>query len=107
MVKVMAETNIETSQEVEQAIEEALDGKPRADELAEMVAALQVRRATFEREREGAIDEARRKEWTSRIKEADKQIALLRQEQAITDFVERSVRVAANRAGLGDPDADW
>jgi hypothetical protein len=92
------------NEEVEQAIEEVLAGKPRADELAEMIAALEVRRATFERERAGAPDDARRKEWTQRLKEVDKQIGLLREEQAITDFVERSVRATANRPRPIDPD---
>lgn len=83
--------------EVEQAIAEVLAGKPRAEELAEMIAALEVRRATFERERDTATDEAKRREWEARLREVEKQIDILRQEQAITEFVENSVRVTVNR----------
>lgn len=86
----------EKNEAVEQAIDEVLEGKPRADELGEMIAALEVRRATFGRERDAA-GETKRAEWTRKIKEVDKQIALLREEQAITEFVERSVRVTVNR----------
>ena len=96
----------ETNDDVEQAIEEILEGKPRAEELAEMIAALEERRATFQREHDDATDEARRKERAARLKEVDKQIALLREEQAITDFVERSVRVAANRPRPGEVDGE-
>jgi len=88
------------SDEVEDAIDEVLQGKPRASELAEMVAALEVRRETFLRERDAASDAAGRKEWTARLREVDRQIDLLRQEQAITEFVENSVRVTANRPRL-------
>lgn len=87
----------ETMDYAERAVDEALAGDPRADELAEMIAALEVRRATLMRERDAAATEAARKEWMARIREAEKQIALLRQEQAITQFVERSVRAAATR----------
>src|SRR5579862_8899644 len=83
--------------EVEAAIGEVLAGKPRARELAEMGAALEVRRQTFLRERDTAADEARRKEWAARVREVDRQVEILRQEMAITEFVENSVRGAANR----------
>jgi hypothetical protein len=83
--------------DTDDAINQALDGNPRAEELAEMVAALEVRRSTFERELESASGDADRKEWTQRIREVNKQIAILKQEMAITDFVEKSVKVAANR----------
>jgi hypothetical protein len=91
--------------ETDEAIEDVLEGKPRAEELAEMVAALRVRRETFERERASAKDEAGRRDWAARIREVDRQIELLRQEQAITEFVENSVRVTVNRPRLNfDPD---
>jgi hypothetical protein len=83
--------------DTENAIDEALEGKPRSGELAEMISALELRRQTFERERKAAAEEEQRKSWTQRINEVDRQIQLLRQEMAITDFVERSVRVAASR----------
>jgi len=83
--------------ETDDAIDQALDGSPRADELAEMVAALEVRRSTFARELESAAGDSARKEWSQRIREVDKQIKILRQEMAISEFVEKSVRVTVNR----------
>ena len=86
--------------ETQDAIDQALEGGPRANELAEMVAALEVRRETFARERDTATDDAGRKEWSQRVREVDKQIKVLRQEMAITEFVEKSVRVTVNRPRL-------
>ncbi len=86
--------------DTEQAIDEFLEGRPRAQELAEMIAALQVRRETFQRERDAATTDERRKEWASRIKEVENQIRILREEQAITGFVEDSIRVTVNRTRL-------
>ena len=83
--------------ETEEAIGEALGGNPRAVELAEMIAALEVRKETFERERGVAPGDEAKKSWAQRINEVDRQIQMLQQELAITDFVERSVRVAASR----------
>lgn len=90
-------------EEEEQVIEEFLEGKPRAAELAEMAEALEVRRQNFERERSAAKEEARRKEWSARVKEVEEQIRVLREEQAITDFVENSIRATVNRPQI-DPD---
>jgi hypothetical protein len=86
--------------ETQDAIDQALEGNPRATELAEMVAALEVRRDTFSRERDAAADESARREWSQRLREVDKQLDILRQEMAITEFVERSVRVTVNRPRL-------
>jgi len=86
--------------EIEQAIDEVLEGRPRSRELAEMIAALEARRETFQRERDAATDEASRREWAARLREAEKQIEILREEQAITEFVENSVRVTLSRAQL-------
>jgi hypothetical protein len=83
--------------DTEKAIDEALEGKPRSGELAEMIAALEVRRETFERERAAATTDEARKIWAQRLKEVDRQIEMLRQEMAITDFVERTVRSAMSR----------
>lgn len=83
--------------DTEKAIDEALEGKPRSGELAEMIAALEVRRETFERERAAATTYEARKSWAQRQKEVDRQIEMLRQEMAITDFVERTVRSAISR----------
>jgi len=86
--------------ETQDAIDQALEGGPGANKLAEMVAALEVRRETFARERDAATDAAARKEWSQRVREVGKQIDVLRQEMAITEFVEKSVRVTVNRPRL-------
>ena len=82
---------------IDEAIDEALGENPREDELAQMVAALEVRRDTFERELNSADSEDSRKQWRAKIKETEKQIEALRNEQAISGFVERSVRASATR----------
>ena len=82
---------------LDEAIDEALGENPREDELAQMIAALEVRRETFERELNSADSEAARKQWRAKIKEVEKQIEALRNEQAISGFVERSVRASATR----------
>ena len=87
-------------EETNEAIDQVLGGDPRADQLAEMIAALEVRRDTFAREKESALGPDERKEWAKRISEVEKQIDILRQEMAITDFVEKSVRVTVNRPRL-------
>jgi len=88
---------MEQSDPLEEAIEEALGENLRADELAEMIAALEIRRETFGRELGTASDESARKLWQSRIQEVDKQIEVLRGEQAISGFVEGSIRSSATR----------
>jgi hypothetical protein len=86
----------------EEAIEEFLEDSPRAAELAAMIAALEVRRETFKREFKAAPDEARKKEWTAKLREVDKQIKVLREELAITGFVEDSIRVTVNRSRIDE-----
>ena len=86
----------------EEAIEEFLEDNPRAADLAEMIAALEIRRQSFNRELKSASDDARKKEWESKIREVDKQIKVLREEQAITSFVEDSIRVTVNKSQIDD-----
>jgi hypothetical protein len=86
--------------DTQEAIDQILEGNPRASELAVMIAALKVRRDTFQRERDAAATPIARKEWAQRMREVDKQIEVLRQELAITEFVEKSVRVTVNRPRL-------
>src|SRR5207302_6113293 len=92
--------------ETEEAIEEFLEGKPRAQELAEMVEALEMRRQSFTRERDTAPSDAKRKEWAARLREVETQIRALREEQAITGFVETSIRSAMKRQRV-DVDDDY
>ncbi len=82
---------------LDEAIDEALGDNSRADELAELIAALTARRETFGRELRAAADEETRQHWSTRIEEVDQQIEVLRGEQAISGFVESSVRASATR----------
>ncbi|MGC8669239.1 MAG: hypothetical protein ACP5VE_14100 [Chthonomonadales bacterium] len=81
---------------VEQVIDEFLEGGPRAEQLAQMVQALQARRRSFVLERDGAPPEER-SHWEAAIREIDDQIRVLREEEAITRFVEQSIRATINR----------
>jgi hypothetical protein len=83
---------------IDLAIEQALAGKPRASEIADMVGALERRREALVRDRSAAGDDAARREWDRKIREVDRQIATLREEKAITEFVEASVRATALRS---------
>ena len=93
----------------EQAIEEFLEDKPRASALVEMIAALEDRRATFLRERDAATDEAQKREWDARLREVEKQIEVLREERAVTEFVENSIRATVNRPryDIEMEDSEW
>lgn len=77
----------------EQVIDEFLGENPRARELRLMRAALEQRQAMFQRERERSASEQERHSLNHKIAELTQQIAALRQEEAITTFVESSVRV--------------
>ena len=89
---------------LDEVIDEALGENPREHELAGMVAALESRRETFVRELSVAASEEARKQWEARLKEVDRQVDALRKEQAISGFVERSVRASAARPR---PLIDW
>ena len=80
----------------EQVIDEFLEGGPRAEDLAQMVQALQSRRRAFVLERDAAPPDQRR-QWEEAIREIDEQIRVLREEEAITRFVEHSIRATINR----------
>lgn len=84
-------------EEADEVIDEMLAGRPRAIDLAEMVAALESRREAFTRELASAENEVQIREWQARIREVDAQIKTLQEEQAITGFVENSIRVSVNR----------
>lgn len=85
-------------EDLEQAIDEALDGRPRAAALVEMAEALQDRRDRLRSELRGATDEVRAKELRTKLREAERQLEVLREEHAITEFVEMSVKAAVLRA---------
>ena len=90
----------------EQVIDEFLGEKPRARDLRRMRTALEQRRETFRQDRERAADANERAGLTAKIKEIDRQIAAIRQEEAITAFVEDSVRVTLHRPSRDDLDEE-
>ncbi len=86
----------------EEIIDEFLGENPRARELRLMRAALEQRRHVFQKERERAADERARATLNARIAELDRQITALRDEEAITTFVENSVRVTLHKPAPED-----
>lgn len=75
----------------EQAVRDFLGDRPGADELTEWRSTLEARLQKLEAERDkGGTPDAR---LVQKIAQLRKQIAALRQEEAITLFVEDSVRV--------------
>jgi hypothetical protein len=86
--------------DLEAAIDEALDGGPRAEELRAALAAV-VQSIDFTRmEEERAETDDERRRLSLRRAELAAAAAQLREEIAIAEFVERSVRMAARRPRL-------
>jgi hypothetical protein len=90
----------------EAVIEEFLGENPRARDLRLMRTALEQRAAMFRRERARVTDEKERAGLDTKVAELEKQIAAIRQEEAITTFVEDSVRVTLHRPSLADLEED-
>jgi hypothetical protein len=86
---------VRMDEDLEGAIDEALGGNPRASEIAPMVAALEQRRATIAAE--PAVEPVARTERQRKLNELDRQINVLREDMAISGFIEDSVRVAVTR----------
>ena len=91
----------EQSHEVEM-IDEVLGTNPRASQLRLMRASLEERRNAVRTELERTNEAPSRARLIGKIKTMDKQIAALRQEEGITEFVENSVRVAISKAALDE-----
>ena len=86
----------------DQVIEEFLGENPRARELRLMRGALEHRRESLQRERSRTQDVRERAKLDAKLAELEKQIDALRNEEAITDFVEASVRVTLHKPALED-----
>jgi hypothetical protein len=86
----------------EQVIEEFLGDNPRARELRLMRAALEQRLAVMQRDYDRLTGERERTQLHTKITELRKQIAAIHQEEAITTFVEDSVRVTLHKSALDD-----
>ena len=80
----------------DEVLDDVLGENPRARELRQMQAALEHRKSMFERELATLKDEKARLSLESKIAEVEKQIEVLKKEEAITQFVESSVRVTFN-----------
>jgi len=79
------------------AIESVLGANPRASELHAMIEALVLRRRAVLREAERSISANERIKLESKLAEIEMQLKTLREEEAITTFVENSVRVTLSR----------
>ena len=91
-----------TAADVERAVDEALGGATPASQVAGMIDALKSRRLAFGREMAAAPDGPERDAWAKKIAEIDRQIGVLREEQAVSAFVEMTVRSASTRPRTGE-----
>jgi|GEM_PF-411899 hypothetical protein len=92
---------------LDDAVEEVLEGEPRAAVWHDLREALQGRLADAIAQRdETPKGSPEREEWEVRVAELREQVAALAQEEAITEFVERSVRVALTRPHIPGLE-DW
>jgi hypothetical protein len=94
----------------DQVIEEFLEGKPRADTWRELRETLQARLQDAVAARDTAApDDPRRAALERKVREMKEQVAALAQEEAVTRFVEDSVRASLSRPrpfSGGDDDED-
>lgn len=88
----------------DEAIENVLGEHPRAKELRLMRSALEQRLAALERDLAHASRDDEAARMRARIAETIKQIRVLRDEEAITEFVEGSVRATLNQPSPDDLD---
>ncbi|MCS6777886.1 MAG: hypothetical protein RMJ43_06825 [Chloroherpetonaceae bacterium] len=86
--------------DAEAVIEEILGEHPRARELRQMRSVLEQRKDAMTRERDRCRNAQEREALEKKLAELEQQIAILRQEEEITAFVEASVRVSL----LKEPD---
>ena len=86
----------------EVVIESVLGENSRARELRLMRNALVQRRMAFQADLARAKTDKERATLTAKVAELRKQIAALRQEEAISAFVEDSVRVTLHKPSLED-----
>ncbi|HLI49924.1 MAG TPA: hypothetical protein VKV18_14735 [Chthonomonas sp.] len=87
-------------EEEEQAVEQALGDNPRATELQELRHVLEERLKALQADLVATHEPEQRRALQAQVNELKRQIRVLKQEEAISDFVERSVRVSARRAAL-------
>ena len=78
-----------------EAIDEAIEGELRAEDWRQLKNALQRRRALLKEELNLTSDEDERKKLEAELAQTDEHIAVLSEEEGITQFVEDSVRFSA------------
>ncbi len=77
----------------EQIVDEFMEGNPRARELRMMRAALEHRYEMVQRDLERTTTDTERLPLRAKLRELKRQIAVLKQEEGISEFVETSVKV--------------
>jgi hypothetical protein len=77
----------------EQIVDEFMEGNTRARELRMMRAALEHRHEMVQRDLDRAKTDAEQVTLRSKLRELTRQIAALKQEETISEFVETSVKV--------------
>lgn len=91
----------------ESAVHEALGQNNSGSGLRALRLALEFRQKAVERDLAAAGADAERARLKKRIREMERQIAVLKEEEAINRFVEASVRVALRNTGRNnDEDMD-
>ena len=83
----------------EETIQQFLDGKPRAEQLTEWRVTLEHRMAALDEERKKTGATASLDTKIDRLK---RQIEALREEEAVTQFIEDSVRVTLAMGSVSD-----
>jgi hypothetical protein len=83
--------------DAESAIESVLGENPRASELQQLIVALGQRRAAVLREADRSVSAGERIKLEAKLAEINMQLKVLREEEAITTFVENSVRATINK----------
>ncbi len=81
----------------EQVIEEFFEEQPRASELRQIREALQERRLLLRNDYDTSNDPKYRASLHSKLKELSIQIAAVREEEAISSFVEGTIRATLSK----------
>lgn len=85
--------------DLDKALDDALEDNPRQEELESMIEALEHRRAMFSSDADN-LPQKEKEETAKKLQTMDEQITVLRQELAITRFVEQEVRAAVLKIHL-------
>ena len=78
--------------DLDEAIDDALGGVPRASQLRDYVAALQIRQHRITRDLELTHESEQRDALQEKLDEINEQLHVLREEESISRFVEDAVK---------------